>query len=61
MKKIELFVFSVAVFLTIAAWVLIDIYHIQQKINQQIGIKPAQVPDYQMDQRVIELLKAKQE
>lgn len=61
MKKVEVFVLSIAVFLTIASWVIIDIYHIQQKINQQIGIKPAQVPDYQMDQKVIELIKAKSE
>jgi len=47
--------------LTIAAWVVIDIYHIQQKINEQISIKPAQIPDYQMDQKVIELLKEKLE
>lgn len=61
MKKTEVFVFSVAVFLTIAAWVIIDIYHIQEKINEQIGIKPAQVPNYQMDPKVIELLKQKKE
>lgn len=61
MKKIEILIFSVAIFFTIAAWVIIDIYHIQQKINDQIGIKPAQVPNYQMDQKVIELLKQKQE
>lgn len=61
MKKLEVFIFSLAIFFTIVAWVVIDIYHIQQKINEQIGIKPASVPDYQMDQKVIEVLKQKQE
>jgi hypothetical protein len=61
MKKAEVFILSVGIFLTIAAWVVIDIYHIQQKINEQISIKPAQIPDYQMDQKVIELLKEKLE
>lgn len=61
MKKMEIFVFSVAIFMTIVAWVVMDIYHIQQKINEQIGIKPATVPNYQMDQKVIEVLKQKVE
>lgn len=61
MKRKEIFIFSIAVFLTIVAWVVIDIYHIQQKINLQIGFKPVQVPNYQMDQQVIEILKQKKE
>lgn len=59
MKKVEILILSVAIFFTIIAWVLIDIYHIQQKINEQIGIKPATVPNYQMDQKVIEVLRQK--
>lgn len=61
MKKPEILIFSIAIFLTILAWVLMDLYHIQQKISDQIGIKPVQVPDYQMDQKVIEILKQKKE
>jgi hypothetical protein len=61
MKKLEILIFSLAIFFTIVAWVVIDVYHIQQKINDQIGIRPATVPDYQMDQKVIEILKQKQE
>ncbi|MFA5136304.1 MAG: hypothetical protein WC489_02830 [Patescibacteria group bacterium] len=61
MKRIELLVLSYAIFLTIVAWVTIDIYHIQQKINEQIDIKPAQLPDYQMDEVIIEILKQKEE
>lgn len=61
MKRKEIFIFSIAVFLTIIAWVVIDIYHIQQKINLQIGFKPVQVPNYQMDQQIIEILKQKKE
>jgi len=61
MKRTEVFIFSIAVFLTIVAWVVIDIYHIQQKINMQIGFKPVEVPNYQMDQKVIEILKQKVE
>ncbi len=61
MKKNELFVISLVVFLTIVAWVIIDIYHIQEKINDQINIKPVTIPDYQMDEQVISVLKEKSE
>ena len=61
MKKLEIFIFSLVIFFTIVAWVLMDIYHIQKKINDQIGIKPVQVPAYQMDQKIIEILKKKKE
>lgn len=61
MKKPEILILSIAIFFTIFAWVLMDIYHIQQKINEQIGIKPVEVPNYQMDQKVIEILKQKKE
>lgn len=61
MKKIEFFILSIAIFFTIIAWVIMDIYHIQQKINAQVGIKPVEIPNYQMDQKVIETLKQKKE
>lgn len=61
MKKVEILILALAIFFTIVAWVAIDIYHIQEKINEQIGIQPATVPNYTMDQRVIEVLKQKQE
>lgn len=61
MKKIEFFILSIAIFFTIIAWVIMDIYHIQQKINEQVGIKPVEIPNYQMDQKVIETLKQKKE
>ncbi|OGK62228.1 hypothetical protein A2334_05230 [Candidatus Roizmanbacteria bacterium RIFOXYB2_FULL_38_10] len=61
MKKIEVLILSVAIFFTIIAWVIIDIYHIQQKINDQIDVKPATIPNYQMDQKIIDVLKQKVE
>ncbi len=61
MKKQEVFILSLVVFFTIVAWMLIDIYHIQEKINEQIDIKPASVPNYQMDKAVIDALKEKKE
>jgi hypothetical protein len=61
MKGREIFILSLGVFLTIVAWMMLDIYHIQTKINEQINIKPAQVPDYQMDKTIIDVLREKTE
>lgn len=61
MKGKELLALSLGVFLTIIAWMILDIYHIQSKINEQINIKPAQVPNYIMDKTIIDVLKQKKE
>lgn len=61
MKGKELLILSLGIFLTIAAWMLLDIYHIQTKIDEQIHIKPVQVPNYVMDKKLIEVLKQKKE
>jgi hypothetical protein len=61
MKGKELLILSLGVFLTIIAWMILDIYHIQTKITEQISIKPAQVPNYVMDKTIIDVLKQKQE
>lgn len=61
MKGKELLILSLGVFLTIIAWMMLDIYHIQTKINEQIHIKPAQVPNYIMDKTIIDVLKQKKE
>ena len=61
MKGKEILILSLGVFLTIIAWMALDIYHIQSKINDQINIKPAQVPNYVMDKTIIDVLKQKKE
>lgn len=61
MKSKELLLLSLGVFFTIIAWMILDIYHIQTKINEQITIKPAQVPNYVMDKSIIEILKLKEQ
>jgi hypothetical protein len=61
MKGRELLIISIGIFLTIIAWMTIDIYHINIKINEQINIKPARVPNYVMDKTVIDVLKQKKE
>jgi len=60
-KGKELLILSLGVFLTIIAWMVLDIYHIQTKIAEQINIKPAQVPNYVMDKTIIDVLKQRQE
>ena len=54
-------ILSLGVFLTIIAWMMLDIYHIQTKINEQINTKPPVVPNYVMDKTIIDILKQKKE
>jgi len=61
MNKKELLIISVSVFLTIAAWVIIDLYHIQQRITETIKIKPVEIPNYKMDKKLIDLLRERRE
>lgn len=61
MKGKELLILSLGVFLTIVAWMILDVYHIQTKINEQMNIKSVQAPSYVMDKTIIDLLKQKKE
>jgi len=61
MNKKEILIISISVFLTIAAWVVIDLYHIQQRINDTIKIKPMEIPNYRMDKKLIDLLRDRKE
>jgi len=47
--------------LTIVAWVVIDLYHIQQRINMTVNIKPMEIPNYRMDKKLIDLLREREE
>lgn len=57
MNRKEVLVISISIFLTIVAWVMIDIYHIQQRINESVQTKPYQIPNYTMDKKIIDLLR----
>lgn len=49
MNRKEFLIIAVAIFLTIVAWVVIDIYHIQRGsyINQEIP--PVKIPQFNFD------------
>lgn len=61
MNKKEALIISISIFLTVVAWVVIDLYHIQQRINETIKIKPMQIPVYQMNKKLIDLLRERKE
>lgn len=61
MNKKEILIISISIFLTIIAWVIIDLYHIQQKINTTTNIKPMEIPNYRMDKKLIDLLRERKE
>lgn len=61
MNKKEVLIISISIFLTILAWVIIDLYHIQKRINETTNIKPIQIPNYKMDKKLIDLLRERKE
>ena len=61
MKSKELLILSLGVFLTIVAWMMLDIYHIQTRINNQTKIKSAEVPSYVLDKTIMDVLKQRKE
>jgi hypothetical protein len=47
---------AIGVFLTIIAWVVIDIYHIQSAQDANEVIKPVSLSNYEINKKVIEIL-----
>lgn len=61
MKRYELFILSLGVFLTVIAWLLGDIYHAasEEKIKKKVSV-PA-IKEFQIDEKVLDSLIEKQE
>lgn len=59
MRQKELFIISITVFLTILAWILVDIYKAKNEttVSQQFSIRKA--VQYKMDPAVLQKLKNK--
>ncbi len=61
MNKKELLILSVGVFLTIIAWMIIDIYHIKTSVIVRSKIKSVRLSNYQIDKKIIDILKEKKQ
>lgn len=59
MNKRELLVLAVGVFLTVIAWMTIDLYHVQNEHKLDRQIKAARIPKYNIDANVFDKLDAK--
>ncbi len=59
MNQKELFWISVTVFLTILAWMFIDIYRIKSNVPVNTGLQNLQIVDFKLDTRVLQVLKDK--
>jgi hypothetical protein len=57
MKKRELLILSIAVFLTIISWVVIEIYKVKNSQIIQEDIQLPEVKRYNIDTSIIEKLK----
>lgn len=59
MNHKEFLILSIGIFLTIIAWMTIDIYQVQNKHSIEKQIKPVGIVSYQANDRIFEILKEK--
>lgn len=59
MKQKELLFISLTIFLTIIAWVLIDIYKVSTEFNINDGFESLQTIDFSLDTNVLKILQEK--
>lgn len=55
MNRKEFLLISIGIFLTIVAWLVIDIYHIQTSKAKKT-IKPVSLSSYEISKKTIEIL-----
>lgn len=60
MNHRELVVLVVGVFLTIIAWMIIDIYHLKNKQYADRTIKGVEAMQFKIDEKILNVLKDKQ-
>lgn len=59
MNQKELFWISVTVFLTIVAWMFVDIYRIKAQKPIETGLQSLQAVDFKLKPEILKLLKEK--
>jgi len=59
MNQRELLTISIGIFLTIIAWMIIDLYHVQQSRTFQGTLGGVQVPSISINSKMFEVLKNK--
>jgi len=59
MNRKEILIIAIGIFLTVVAWMVIDVYHIKQSPYKDLEMKPVNTTTYNIDIKVLDLLKKK--
>ena len=59
MNQKEVFWISVTIFLTMIAWMILDIYQVKTKTTVESGLKSVQTVDFTIKTDILNLLKEK--
>lgn len=57
MNQKELLILSIGAFLTIIAWMIIDLYHVKTNTSFDTTAKPVVIPNYNVNTKVFNNLK----
>ena len=57
MNQKELFWLSLTIFLTIVAWMILDIYKVKKQTKVESGLESLQTVDFSFNSDVLELIK----
>ena len=56
MNKKDFLIISIGIFLTIIAWIVIDIYQIKTTIIKTESIKTVTLSDYEINKKIIDMV-----
>jgi len=59
MNRKELYILALGVFLTIIAWMIIDVYHISESKYINSEIPPIEIPQFKVDTNIFPTLAVK--
>lgn len=59
MNRKEFLIISIVVFLSVVAWMIIDIYHVKNQPEIEREIKPVQNSNFKIDSDVLNILEQK--
>lgn len=59
MNKKEFLFISIGIFLTIIAWIIVDIYHIKKKTNDEKLTKLEVMQNYDINKKIINIIREK--
>ncbi|OGK16074.1 hypothetical protein A2774_01745 [Candidatus Roizmanbacteria bacterium RIFCSPHIGHO2_01_FULL_39_12c] len=57
MNQKETFWISITIFLTIVAWMILDIYKARKKTTVESGLKSVQTVDYTFNPEILQIIK----